>query len=75
MKKNKIKIQYGIKSCSECEKNIRCEECVYNKQAIEYWQKQAVENFVEKLMKACAEHKDYNIDLVALNHIIELIKK
>lgn len=75
MKKSKIKIQYGIKSCDKCEQNIRCTECYYNKQSIEYWQKEAVKNFVDELMKSCAEHKNYKIDLVALNHIIELIKK
>ena len=75
MKKSKIKIQYGIKSCSECEQNIRCDECYYNKQSIEYWQKEAVEKFADKLLEECSNHKEYKIDLVVLNHIVELIKK
>lgn len=75
MKKSKIKIQYGIKSCDKCEQNIRCDECVYNKQSIEYWQKEAVEKFAGKLLEECSNHKEYKIDLVALSHIVELIKK
>ena len=72
MKKSKIEIQYGVKSCAECEQNIRCNECVYNKQSIEYWQKKAVEKFADNLIIECAEHKNYNIDIIALNHLIEM---
>lgn len=65
--------QVGVKYCSECEYNLRCQECVYNKQSIEDWRKQAVDEFSEKLFKLCYEHKDnYKIDIVALQHLMEM---
>lgn len=74
MKKSKIKIQYGIKSCDKCEQNIRCNECVYNKQDIEHWQKEAVDKFAEKLYRVCYEHRgSYKIDLGALQHLMEMV--
>ena len=64
--------QVGVKYCSECEYNLRCQECVYNKQSIECLQKQAVDEFSEKLFKLCYEHKNYKIDLGALQHLMEM---
>ena len=61
MKKSKIKIQYGIKSCAECEQNIRCNECVYNKQSIEYWQKEAVETVYNKVESTLAYYDDKDV--------------
>lgn len=66
--------QVGVKYCSECEKNIRCQECVYNKQDIEHWQKEAVNKFAEKLYRVCYEHRgSYKIDLGALQHLMEMV--
>ena len=30
-----INSNFGIKNCADCENNIRCEQCVYNKKSIE----------------------------------------
>lgn len=44
-------MDYGIKSCSECEINIRCEECVYNKQSIETIKKEVEKATATKILQ------------------------
>lgn len=51
----------GIRSCSACERNIRCEECVYNKKSIETLKKEVRKETAAKILQEIRQGsgKDY----------------
>lgn len=48
MEKPKLNLEFGIKNCADCENNIRCEECAYNKKLLKKLPKKSAKKQLKK---------------------------
>lgn len=55
MAKPKLKLTFGIKNCADCENNIRCEECAYNKMTFDEISEQVRKETVKEVLKPLYE--------------------
>ena len=57
-----INSNFGIKNCADCENNIRCEQCVYNKKSIEEVykevRKETAKELLQNMKEKCKELED-----------------
>lgn len=47
----KMDLNFCIRNCAECENNIRCEECAYNKKSVELLVKTIQQNTAKDILQ------------------------
>ena len=53
------KAEFGIKECAKCEYNVRCQECIYNKEDISRLIAETKTAIVRKMQKRLKEEAVY----------------
>lgn len=68
----KMNLQFGVKNCAECSNNIRCEECAYNKESIEFLIKRTARDILTILNRTPHEYHESKIKELAKQYGVEI---